>query len=112
MLKVLLWIPGINIPTSLTGLEVLEVETNDSVLLNSSGLLSLTKLTPYKSPMTCFPTSPMVCELVVKPDLDLSSLTNLTSTRVELHSTVQLEFPTQLTDVGVDHALQFGMTNV
>ena len=111
-LKLLRWIASINNVTSLTGLEVLEVETNDSVLLNSSGLLSLTKLTPYKSPMTCFPTSLLVCELVVKTDLDLSWLTNLTSTRVELPSAAQLEFPTQLKGLGVDDALQLGRTKM
>ena len=75
-----------------------------------SGVFDKTR--SHKSPITCFPTSLMVCELVVKPDLDLSSLTNLTSTRVELHYTVQLEFPTQLKELGVDDALQLGRTKM
>ena len=80
--------PSTNNLTSLTGLEALEIETNDSAPLDSSGLVSLLKLTVHKSPITSFPTSLMVCELVVKTDLDLSSPTNPTSIRVELHSTV------------------------
>ena len=111
-MKLLRWIPRINNVTSLTGLDALEVQMNDSAPLDSSGLASLIKLTAHKSPIPCFPTSLLVCELVVKTGLDLSSLTNLTSMRVELHSPGQLEFPTQLKELGVDDALQFGRANV
>ena len=57
-------------------------------------------LRPYGVPACC------------ETDLDLSSLTNLMSMSVELHSTVQLEFPTQLKELGVDDSLQLGRTNV
>ena len=66
MLKLLHWIPSTYNVTSLTGLEALEVGTNDSVPLDSSGLVSLTKLTEHKLPITCFTTSLMVCDLVVE----------------------------------------------
>ena len=112
MLKLLRWIPSINNVTTLTGLETLEVRMKDSAPLDSSGLVSLTKLTAYKSPFPSFHTSLMACELVVEPDLDMTSLTNLTSARVVLHSTRQLELPTQLKELGVDDALQLGRTNV
>ena len=95
-LKLLRWIPSIINVTSLTSLEVLEIGTTDNVPLNLPGLVSLTKPTAHKASIAHFPTSLVVCELVVKTDFDLLSPRNLTSVRIEFHPTKRPELPTQL----------------
>ena len=68
----------------------------DSDPLDLSGLTVLTKLDAHQSPVLRLSTSLVECDVSLRSDTDLSSLTRLTSMGVSLEPGIRVTFPTGL----------------